>query len=45
MIAEKVGIVADLKVVFDGNIDLVNDVLSLAFFPLLARRLYFRISD
>ena len=44
-IAEKVGIVADLKIVFDGNIDLVHDVLTLAFFPVLSGKSYNHLSQ
>jgi len=35
-IATKIGLVRDLMVVFAGNVDVVNDILSLAFFPLLS---------
>ena len=39
-IAGKVGLVEDLMQVFGGNADMVNDVLTLAFFPLVSGKSY-----
>ena len=32
-VAEKVGLKEDLKKVFDGNLEMVNDVLTMSYFP------------
>lgn len=43
-IAEKVGLTRDLAVVFDGNMEMVWDVLTLAFFPYLTGFTYNRLA-
>lgn len=39
-IARKVGLIDDLMRVFEGNTDMANDVLTLAFFPLVSGKSY-----
>jgi len=39
-VATKIGLVGDLMAVFDGNVDVVNDILTLAFFPVLSNKSY-----
>ena len=34
-VAEKTGLLADLKKVFNGNMEMVNDVLTLAYYPFI----------
>ncbi len=43
-ISEKVGLSRDLAVVFDGNMEMVQDVLTLAFFPYLTGFTYNRLA-
>ncbi len=43
-IAEKTGIKKDLLSVFDGNVEMVNDVLTLAMFPYLTGFTYNRVA-
>ncbi|MCH3919880.1 MAG: transposase [Sphaerochaeta sp.] len=44
-IAGKTGIIEDLQAVFGGNQDMVRDVLTLAFFPLLSGKSYNHLSQ
>lgn len=44
-IARKVGLISDLMLVFDGNVDMVNDVLTLAFFPLVSGKSYSHLAQ
>lgn len=39
-IATKIGLVCDLMTIFDGNVDIVHDIFTLAFFPLLSGKSY-----
>jgi hypothetical protein len=39
-IATKIGLIQNLMDIFDGNVDIVHDILTLAFFPLLSGKSY-----
>ena len=43
-VADAVGIRQDLEVVFDGNHEVVNDILTLAMFPYLTKFTYNRVA-
>ena len=43
-IAEKTGIRQDLEIVFEGDVDIVNDIITLAIFPYLTRFSYNRVA-
>lgn len=43
-IAEKTGLRHDLEVVFDGNCEIVDDILTLAMFPYITKYTYNRVA-
>jgi hypothetical protein len=42
--AEKTGVRKDLEAVFDGDQEIVDDLMSLAIIPYLARHTYSRVA-
>jgi len=43
-IAEKIGLRHDLEVVFDGNCEIVDDILTLAMYPYITKYTYNRVA-
>lgn len=43
-VAEKIGLTADLRSVFGGNMEMVNDVLTMAYYPFVDNLSYNQMS-
>jgi len=43
-VAEKIGLTADLRSVFGGNMEMVNDVLTMAYYPFVDNHYYNQMS-